>query len=77
MDKTKEITSIHWFAYPLFDPIETSHSETKVENDERKSHHQNGKVAGHSLGNALHVTINQKEKLQIWVNNDCEQHFRL
>lgn len=27
--------------YPLFNPVETAHSETKVENDEGKTGHKN------------------------------------
>lgn len=43
--------------YPLFDPIETTHSEAEVKDNKRETHHQNCKVAGNSFGYALHVTI--------------------
>lgn len=42
--------------YPLFDPIETAHSEAKIKDDERKAGHQNGDVAGQGFSDFFHIT---------------------
>jgi hypothetical protein len=49
----------------LLDPVETAHGETEVKDDERKSHHQNGKVARHSLRNSFDVTIFRNKKKSV------------
>jgi len=49
--------------YPLFNPVETAHGETKVEDDEGETGHKNSQITGQGFSDALDVTkINNEER---------------